>query len=466
VSSSHQDPLPPDFDTGRDGESLEELRDILLREDEEYLTETVRLVINKALERKIRAAKDETASVLAPVMGQAIRQQIQEAQDDIVDALYPVIGQTIQRSVTEAMRALARRVDEGLRNTFSARRLLLRVRARLRGVSEAELLVRDALPFCVQEVFLVHRASGMLLEHLSRDPSQDADRDLVSGMLTAIRDFAHDTFGTEREGELDEIQYGEVSILVEPGPWAYLAIVVEGIEPEGFRHEMRSALSGVNRAYSSALREYDGDLEGLAGVEDHLRPLLIASVDAPEADSSPRTPWLAIVAAGAILLLCVSLTCFGAWQLAWGRPAPTATATATVAPTMTATPTPTPTATAKPTVTATPTRTPTATPTPTATHTPTPTFTSTATPTATDTPTPYVGVMIGNVRLRAEPRDGSPLTGDVVRQGQAVEVLAVYGEWYQIRWPPGDTGGTSGWLPGRWVGLVAPPPLTIITPVP
>src|SRR5690606_9231791 len=112
-----------------------------------------------------------------------------------VDALYPVIGRSIQRAVAEAMRGLARRVDDNLRQTFSLRRLARRAQGRLRGLSDAELLLRDTLPFHVQEVFLINRASGLLLAHLSDDPAHAADRDLVSGMLTAIRDFAHDSFG-------------------------------------------------------------------------------------------------------------------------------------------------------------------------------------------------------------------------------------------------------------------------------
>ena len=77
-----------------------------------------------------------------------------------------------------------------------------------------------------------------------------------------------------------------------------------------------------------------------------------------------------------------------------------------------------------------------------------------------------LGVMIGNVRLRTEPLVGSPLSGDVVQLGRPVEILAAYGTRYLIRWPPGDDQGTAGWVPGRWVGIVAPLPAAIITPGP
>jgi hypothetical protein len=450
VSSSDQPSPPQDFTPAPADVRLQELRDILLREDEAYLTQTVQAVLAEATAGRVDASKEEMAEALAPVLGQAIRHQIKESQSDIIDALYPIIGKAIQRAVAESMRSLAQRVDEGLRNAFSIKRVARRIRARVQGISESELLLREALPCQVQQVFLIHRASGLLLKHLSCDPAHDSDTDLIGSMLTAIRDFGQDTLGTEREGELDQIQYGSFSILVEPGPWAYLAVVIEGFEPEGFRHRMRAALSDIHRAYGTILEKYDGDASRLGRVEEHLRPMLVASADSAEARAAARTPWLAIGAAGAGVLLCGSLACLGTWQLTWGRPTPTPLApTATSTPTYTPSPTPTHTST------------PTLTPEPTATATPRPTFTPTASPTS-----PYVGMMIGSVWLRAEPRVDSEMTGVTVDLARPVEILAVYKTWYLVRWPPGDPGGTSGWAPGRWVGLSGALPQSIITPEP
>jgi hypothetical protein len=472
VSSSEQDVLPPDSGSEQDGDRLAELRDILLRDDQEYLIETVQSVLTPALAREIDDAQDDVGDTLAPVIGPSIRRQIENAQEDIVAALYPIIGKTIRRAVAEAMRDLARRVDQNLRSTLGLKRLTRPIRARLQGVSTAELVLRESLPFCVQEVFLIHRESGLLLAHISSEPGQVDDRDLVSGMLTAIRDFAQDAFGGEEEGELDAIQYGALNIILEPGPWAYLAVVIEGVAPEGFRDRVSDALSEVHRAYTPVLRDYDGDPESLTGVEDRLQPLLGVAATVAEAEAMPEAPpqppWLAIVAAGLVLLLCLTLGCLGAWQLTWGRPTPTPTVTATTtpSPTAAATLTHTPTATSTVTPTSTPTATATTTPTSTPTNTPTNTPTFTPTPTPTATPAAFLGVLIGNVRLRAEPRNDSPLTGETVLQSRVVEVLAIYGNWFLIHWPPGDAKGTSGWVPGRWVGVVAPPPPGIITPSP
>ena len=470
MSSRQQDSVSPVPDAAENDDSLGELRDILLRENQEYLIETVQSVITPVLSREIGDAQDNVSDTLAPIIGPSIRRQIHDAQEDIIGALYPIIGKTIRKAVAESMRDLARRVDESVRNTLGLKGMTRRVRARIQGVSEADLLLRESLPFRVQEVFLIHRESGILLAHLSADPEDAEDRDLVSGMLTAIRDFAQDAFGDDEEGDLDAIQYGGLRILLEPGPRAYLAVVLEGVAPPDFRAQVTDALGEVHHEYSPVLRDYDGDPDSLAGVDDLLEPLMLAPIaaEATQGTDAVRPPWFAIIGFAAILFLCLCLSCFGLWQVTWGRPTPTATATSTpppaVAPTWTNTPTPTP------TFTPTSTSTPTATSTPTSTPTHTPTYTPTPTPaptqTLTPTPAPFLGVMIGNVWLRAQPGIGSPITREQVQQARPVEIVAVYRDWYQIRWPPGDPGGTTGWVPGRWVGVLAPPPAAIITPGP
>ena len=115
--------------------------------------------------------------------------------------------------------------------------------------------LRDALPFQVAEIFLVHRESGLLLLHSVAGPIADPalptaedNADLVSGMLTAIRDFAQDAFGRGQEGQLDEIQYGNRRILIEACQHVYLAAVVDGIEPAGFRAKLRERTVEVENA--------------------------------------------------------------------------------------------------------------------------------------------------------------------------------------------------------------------------
>lgn len=203
--------------------------------------------------------KEAMAAAIAPVLGNAIRQQIEESQEEIIEALYPIIGQLILRAVTEAVRDLARSIDERMRLAFDGNSLRRWFQSHWSGVSQGELVLREHLPFAVTEIYVIHLESGLLLCHLSQEPATHADADLVSAMLTAIREFAQQVLGRGREQQLHEIRHGDRLILLEFAPTVYVGAVVEGIPPMGFRGELRRRVTIFARQMSDQLNNYQGD---------------------------------------------------------------------------------------------------------------------------------------------------------------------------------------------------------------
>jgi hypothetical protein len=108
-----------------------------------------------------------------------------------------------------------------------------------------------------------------------------------------------------------------------------------------------------------------------------------------------------------------------------------------------------------------PTPTRTVAPSPTPTATPSPTFT----PIPTATPAPATGVMVGSVWLRGGPSADSPRMGLILERDQPVEILAIFGDWAQVRWVPQAQAEVIGWVPARWVETTVPVPSRIVTPV-
>ena len=214
------------------------------RGDSEGLMARLIPVLGDLIGRKIRDSRDEMADALGPVMGEAIRVQIRDSRQDMVDALYPVIGSTVQRAVAESVREIQRNVDNRLRATFGSQGFFRTLWARLRGVPPGELAVRDALPFQIRQLFLIHQESGLLLAHVGDE--ETADSDLIGAMLTAIRDFVHDSFGLDQGDQLDEVQYGNQRIIVQSGKAAYLAVVFKGVEPAGFHRHLRDFVSELH----------------------------------------------------------------------------------------------------------------------------------------------------------------------------------------------------------------------------
>lgn len=426
--------------------SLEELRALLARPDRQRSATLAARV--ETLEHRT-SDPSELVAAISPLMGDIIRRKIQDSRDEMIEALYPIIGQLIGRAVAEAIRDLARTIDTRMRTSFSLGSVLRRWRGRVAGVPDAALALRDALPFRVAELFLVHRESGLLLQHLSNEPETADQADLVSGMLTAIRDFAHDAFGRGQEGQLDEIQYGTKRILVEASQHAYLAVVVDGIEPAGFRQALRERIIAVENAYAGALAHYDGNADPFAAVRPDLRPLLVSSTLSEPASQAGLSVGQRRIVVGmaALLVVCLLAACVGsalALRSALNRPA----MTVVVVITATSGPTAVPTATA----TATPTPTATATPSPSPTASPTVTPTATAMPTIRPTPGPSP---VARVLQQANIRSGPGLEYEVLEIAASGREFVVVGRnapagWWQVCC---TQSGASGWVASALVQL-------------
>lgn len=430
------------------------------RQDAKGIIASVKPLLSNIVREAVRDSGPEIAEALGPIMGEAIRVQIRDSREEMVDALYPIIGSLIQKAVSERFRELQRNIDARLRSAFGPRSTLRRFLARLRGVSDAELALRDALPFEIKEVFLIHRTSGMLIARSRQDGLQADDSDLISGMLTAIRSFVKDAF--QEDNELDEIQFGEDRIIIQNGAHAYVAAIVAGFEPEGFRTALAELVSNLHLRYNSALRDFDGDPEKMP----HFQPLLaqwIASQTGQE-EQRPLTRREKIVyslsglTAIAFLLLSCFYSVFTVRLLPVAFPPPTPVVSNTPSPTLTPTLTPSPTATFTPTLT------PTLTATATFTFTPSPTSTITPSPTVTQTPLILEGVITGTVWVRAEPSASSTAIG-WLSPGIRVTVLASYGDWLLISWFDAY-GKRQGWAPAAWVFIPQLLPTSIITPLP
>ncbi len=217
-------------------------------------------------------SQDALIEILSPVIANSIANRVRDSRDEMVEAFYPIIGSSITRAVNEAIRNLAERIDATVRQNLRpqmAKRLWLR----LQGVNPQEAMLRDVLPFTVQEIFLIHRRSGLLLHHASATGTI-TDADLISGMLTAIRSYVRDSLGGDEEQTLDEINYGERQIVIQEGSAALLAVVLEGIEPADFRQRMREQLSVIHAAFGSQIRDYQGDPLDPETLHELLAPLL------------------------------------------------------------------------------------------------------------------------------------------------------------------------------------------------
>ncbi|UCH88387.1 MAG: hypothetical protein JSV49_08995 [Thermoplasmata archaeon] len=126
----------------------------------------------------------------------------------------------------------------------------------------------------MKDLFLIH-ANGNLISHIGTDSRKSNDKDILSGMLTAIQDFIKDGFSdgadsASEEWNLDHMKFGDQNILIERTDYMYIAVVVKGDTGIKIRNEVHDALKTIDLQYSHVLRDWSGSLDNLKGINEIL----------------------------------------------------------------------------------------------------------------------------------------------------------------------------------------------------
>ncbi len=124
----------------------------------------------------------------------------------------------------------------------------------------------------IEDIFLLHR-SGLLLKHYTRRLRPNVDSDVLSGMLVAVQDFVKDSFRGEK-GQLNEIRFGEIRIVIIEGKWTILAAVVRGARPFDIQPELSVALADLETRYEDPLIDWDGTMDQIQEVDKIMSDLI------------------------------------------------------------------------------------------------------------------------------------------------------------------------------------------------
>ena len=293
-------------------QEIAQLRQLLLGKDYDFLltlkqqfenseqySASVASVITEAL--KLRARQDNSlAEVLAPTVEQALSQSIYENPQHLADVVYPVMGPAIRKSINETLSEALGTFNQLLEQSLSFRALRWRFDAWRTGRSYSEIALMRTLVYQVEQVFLIHRHSSLLLGHVVADNAMSNDPDMVSSMLSAIQDFIADSFHVQQEEHLRTLSLGDLTVLVEHGPYAVMALVVRGNSPSELRSSLVEVLENIHRQYAQALKAYNGDNGAFSTVSHELSRCLKVQRQV----HSTQKPWLAY---GALLSLGVGL---------------------------------------------------------------------------------------------------------------------------------------------------------------
>ncbi len=308
-------------------EEWSELKQLLLQE------ETARL---EFLEKKYLRPEDLTTSVgevlsevvdqtpnkqrlskkLYPVVEDSLYRSVQKDPGSLADAIYPVMAPAIRKSINEALQKVTESVNSSLNSGLSIKNLGWRLQAMFSSLSYGEIVLKNSLLFQVQELYLIHNETGLLISHISQKTGDNPDGDMISGMLTAIRDFVSDSFQVDKGESLETIQVGDLMVMIEQGPHASLACVLKGDPTTEFRRVLNTTVEKIHQEFGPELNSFEGDTAGLEDTEEILRPALVTKLESDEGGNSKMLITIAAIF-GFVIFTLLAYNIF--WGIYWGN---------------------------------------------------------------------------------------------------------------------------------------------------
>ena len=211
--------------------ALDKLKDILLRQDRSELEE-LRAILNEPdklsqrvtplINSQLDFLKENFATEYETIIHELIDERLKQSQQEILDLIYPSLGKMISKYVALQISTLKDSIEDSVKSSFSFGRS---IKSFFTGVKESDLIIQEAVVSTVEEVYIIQRDSGLLLASASNQNSMD--KDVVAGMLTAIKSFVEDAFNKDSQ-DLEMIEYGSSKIIIRSYYSFYIALSVSG----------------------------------------------------------------------------------------------------------------------------------------------------------------------------------------------------------------------------------------------
>jgi hypothetical protein len=307
-----------------DDQPLAELRAILLGPDRaaweamrqrldnpSRRAEDVAGVLAEAVRLRSRGSSPGSSDVklrraLQPLLEEALQLSVQSNPRMLADALFPIFGKAIRKAIRSELDGMLQSLSLTLEQSLSWRSFEWRWEALRTGKPYAQIVVLRSLLYRVEQVFLIHRSSGLLLQHVTAPSSvglaETKDPEMVSGMLTAIQDFVHDSVSGAESENLDTIRMGEIGVVLAYGPDAILAGFLRGVAPRKLRRIFQDTVDAIEQKKSEDLHDFSGDTSPFDSCRPQLQACLLGQAAPAQKTSASWTARILVFGLPALLI--------------------------------------------------------------------------------------------------------------------------------------------------------------------
>jgi len=158
---------------------------------------------------------------------------VENSKDEVIDLLSPYFGKLLKKFIQVEIEKVFAGIENSRKRFFTIKGLKNTLFKKA-GVKITESQINEQDP--LNRLFVIQKPSGLLLGNyvLKED---NIDLDIVSGMLTAIKDFSESAFDQKNQ-DLDSISYSGYNLLLHSYRQFFLVAVIDGFISPDFKSRM------------------------------------------------------------------------------------------------------------------------------------------------------------------------------------------------------------------------------------
>ncbi len=284
------------------GQQLVELEALRKRLDDPRLrAEEISQILGQAVALSIKRDGGLQRSFY-PIVEQALKISIKRDPSILATSLAPIIGDAVRKAVANAFRGFAESVNFLLERSLSWESIKWRLEALRAGKTFGEIALLRSLRYKVQQVVLIQRGTGSVLQYVKAPGEGIKEAELVSSMLTAIGDFVTDSFDAKRSQTFEETRTDDFTLWVNHGPQALLAATILGTPPPELKNVFARENELIHQEFASAFASFNGDASIFDGARPHLHSCLLWQTDRPQ-----KQPWWWLAAVAVLLIVILGI---------------------------------------------------------------------------------------------------------------------------------------------------------------
>ncbi|MBW4611854.1 MAG: OmpA family protein [Desmonostoc vinosum HA7617-LM4] len=230
----------------------------------------------------LRSKQDKQLSeAIVSTLEEAIQASVKQDENVLSEAFFPIIGPAARKAISASLDEMMQSLNQTLEHSLSPESIKWRLEAQRTGKSFAEIILLRTLVYRVEQAFLIHKKTGLLLQHHVATQVGTQDPALVSAMLTAIQDFVQDSFGVEKTDVLQSLQFGELTIWIEEGPHALIAGIIRGKPPQELKLLFQDVIEKIHLHLSQEIKDFTGETQPFEASKHYLQDCLTIQYKSP-----------------------------------------------------------------------------------------------------------------------------------------------------------------------------------------